>query len=81
MSDIDRNRKIEERTKESTTARHSDIPAARILEYGEYDEDERIVCPACGWSGPASDGDREVHEALFDVSCPRCDKMLLVVGL
>ena len=80
VRDEESRRRIEERTEQSTTARHFDVPAAKILEYAEFDEDERIACPSCGWSGLASEGDREFYAEVFDVSCPRCEKMLLVVS-
>lgn len=52
------------------------------VELGYYDfwEDEPLTCPHCGWTGQAGDGSQEAHTELFDVSCPRCDKMLLIVS-
>jgi hypothetical protein len=73
-------RRIEERTRHSTAAVHSSEPAARVLEYVEYHANERLICPRCGWSGQAGDAAIEYYEELFDVSCPRCEKMLLVVS-
>ena len=35
---------------------------------------------ACGWSGVADDGDDEYYDDLFDVKCPRCFQMLLIVS-
>lgn len=53
---------------------------AKIAEYKDYDENAPITCPACTWSGtPKEGGSIEYHNDLFDVSCPVCDKMLLVV--
>lgn len=72
-------RRIEERTKGSTTAIHSNIPAAKILLYSEFEEAEQLLCPICGWAGQASDRDREWYSEVFDVSCPDCEKMLLVI--
>jgi hypothetical protein len=73
-------RRIRERTAESTAAIHSSEPAAFLLAYYEYHGDEQLACPRCGWSGLARDGSQELHRELFDVSCPSCDKMLLVVS-
>lgn len=56
-------------------------PAAKLLEYYEYRKDEKLTCPRCGWSGQAGEAATELHRELFDVSCPVCDKMLLVVSL
>lgn len=46
--------------------------------YWDYDPDALLDCPACGWSGPGR-GHEELFHALFDVRCPECDCMLLVV--
>jgi hypothetical protein len=54
--------------------------SARILDYYDYDEKAKIQCPNCDWSGPGSSGGMEIHSELFDVSCPRCRTMLLIVG-
>lgn len=74
-------RRIQERTELSTAAIHSAGPAASILTYDEFEENERLTCPQCGWRGQAKEGQRELHAELFDVSCPTCEKMLLVVSL
>jgi hypothetical protein len=36
--------------------------------------------PNCSRSGQAEQATLDHHEELFDISCPRCEKMLLVVG-
>jgi hypothetical protein len=53
---------------------------ARPLGYYEYDENAQLTCWNCGWSGAAREGSREAYEELFDLSCPRCETMLLVVS-
>lgn len=54
---------------------------AHIIEYKDYHEDISLKCPVCGWNGtPKSSGGIEYYDDLFDVSCPNCDKMLLVVS-
>lgn len=54
---------------------------AQIIEYPDYTETMSLECPACGWSGtPEGSGWIEYHDDLFDVSCPNCEKMLLVVS-
>ncbi|MBN8868256.1 MAG: hypothetical protein J0H66_00075 [Solirubrobacterales bacterium] len=52
--------------------------AARHLNYYEYDRDATIEC-SCGWSGRCSAGEDFFREVL-DVTCPRCDTMLMVVA-
>ncbi len=61
-------------------ARYSTGPAAELLEYDEYNERERLRCPQCNWRGRAKDASHNLYSELFDVSCPRCERMLLVVG-
>jgi hypothetical protein len=51
---------------------------ARKLGYWEFDADEIVTCPDCGWSGRAGDY-REYYSEVFDVCCMQCDKMLLIV--
>lgn len=52
---------------------------AKTVEYYDYDENDVIRCPACSWSGKAKNGEREYYSDLFDVSCPECDQMILIV--
>ena len=53
---------------------------ATILSYYAFDDSAAIMCPGCGWSGPGAEASIEQHEELLDVSCPRCDRMLLIVN-
>jgi hypothetical protein len=54
---------------------------AKKMEYEDYSEDMPIECPVCGWEGtPKSSGWIETHDVLLDVSCPNCEKMLLIVN-
>ena len=55
---------------------------AKIIEYVEYDENMSLSCSVCDWKGtPKSSGciDTDSHSCM-SVSCPNCDKMLLVVN-
>jgi hypothetical protein len=55
--------------------------SARIMEYADYDENASIECPICSWHGtPKSSGTLETGDVLMTISCPVCDKMLLVVN-
>jgi hypothetical protein len=45
----------------------------------DYDEAMPLQCDRCGWTGPASAGDKNFFDELFDISCPKCDAMLLIV--
>ena len=37
-----------------------------------------MTCRSCGWTGPGK-GNEELYEELLDVSCPECDRMILIV--
>ena len=51
------------------------------IEYSDYDENAVLECPVCNWKGvPKEINTMEYYDDLFDVSCPNCDKMLLVVS-
>jgi len=55
---------------------------APIIEYKDYKDDMLLQCPVCEWKGtPKSSGwiNTDSHYCL-DVSCPNCEKMLLVVN-
>jgi hypothetical protein len=54
--------------------------SAEIVAYYDFDEQSVVTCHTCGWSGPAGSGDIEYYADLFDVSCPTCETMLLIVG-
>ena len=51
---------------------------ARHITYWEYDGDAEIACDSCGWSGRVG-AQEEAHRELLDVTCPQCDRMLLIV--
>lgn len=52
---------------------------ARVIEYKDYDENIKLECPICHWKGtPKESGCIESGDYCLDVSCPICDKMLLV---
>ncbi len=54
---------------------------AKIIEYADYDENRPLECPICGWTGtPKESCWIEYYDDLLDVSCPNCEKMLLVVS-
>jgi 5'-deoxynucleotidase YfbR-like HD superfamily hydrolase len=52
---------------------------ARIIKYEDYDENDILECPICKWKGKP-EGNIEYYDDLFDVSCPNCDKMILIVS-
>src|SRR2546427_54698 len=64
----------------TTMGQYRSGPYAKPLRYYEYDEDDELACWNCGWRGAGCDGSREFHRELFDVSCPRCDTMLVIVS-
>ncbi len=52
---------------------------ATHLGFWDYDRDATLTCPGCGWSGSGA-GNEEYFDELLDVSCPQCDRMLLIVS-
>lgn len=54
--------------------------SAKIVPYWDFDEhrDEPVTCPSCGWTGDATDY-KDFHSDLFDVCCPECDRMIVIV--
>ncbi|TML00339.1 MAG: hypothetical protein E6G34_02310 [Actinobacteria bacterium] len=66
--------------RQTTLGRHRSGPYAKPLRYSEYDENAQLACWNCDWRGPAREGSRESYEELFDISCPRCETMLLIVS-
>ncbi len=51
--------------------------AAKQIRYYAYRQIETVECE-CGWSGPPGPHE-DYFDALLDVTCPRCDTMLLIV--
>jgi hypothetical protein len=56
------------------------VRPARHVPYWSYDGSSYVhTCPQCGWSGLEEEALREDYGDLFDVSCPKCDKMITIV--
>lgn len=53
---------------------------AKVIEYEDYNENEKIECPICGWKGTTKNNVNYDSDYCMDVRCPICDKMLLVIG-
>ncbi|MCK0147132.1 hypothetical protein MWU78_15855 [Arenibacter sp. F26102] len=51
-----------------------------ISEYNLKAESLRLSCQ-CGWEGKANEANGELHEAVMNFECPKCDKMLLIINL
>lgn len=51
--------------------------AAKQISYYDYRQIRTVEC-RCSWSGPPGPYEDYFHE-LLDVTCPRCDTMLLIV--
>lgn len=55
----------------------------QIIKYANYNKKiagKNIVCPYCKFSGLEGNFLKEYYETIiFDVSCPKCDKMLYVI--
>lgn len=70
-----------ERTVQALNSLSGKETRAKIIEYADYSEEMPLTCPVCGWKGtPKSSGLIEYHDDVLDVTCPECDKMLLIVG-
>lgn len=63
----------------STAARYRTGPSAAHVAHDEYSDSLPIACYRCDWKGTAGAASQEYFEALFDVRCPECDTMLLIV--
>jgi tetratricopeptide (TPR) repeat protein len=64
----------------STTEHYSSGPSAKVLRYWQYDRHAELHCPRGDWTGTGEEAVTNLWDELFDVCCPVCDKMLLVVG-
>ncbi len=53
---------------------------ARLYSYFDGYRNERFNCPACAWTGGFEQLDQEQYRDLFDGSCPKCGKMLMIVS-
>ncbi|MET7029807.1 hypothetical protein [Sediminicola luteus] len=51
-----------------------------VSEYNKQSETLQLACE-CGWKGATKEAFGEIHEAVMDFECPKCDKMLLIVNL
>src|SRR2546421_445844 len=66
----------------TTQMHYTGGPSARVVTdvWERYDEDARLACFSCDWEGAVRDGSKGFYAELFDVSCPECDQMLLIVN-
>src|SRR4051812_7184278 len=64
----------------STAEHYSSGPTAKILDYFQYDKRAALACPSCAWKGTGAEGHRGIFDELFDVRCPDCSNMLLIVS-
>ena len=65
----------------STAEHYSSGPVAKVILSHQYDEEAPLDRAECGWSGRGEDGHAKRFAGGFDVRCPGCTAMLLVVGL
>ena len=56
---------------------------AQHMHISEYEANEAtlLLSCECGWKGKTTEANGELHEAVMDIECPKCDKMLLIVNL
>lgn len=65
----------------STAEHYSSGPSAKVLRYYQYDRGAALDCPACGWHGNGEEADTNLFDEVFDLCCPSCEKMLVIVSL
>lgn len=55
---------------------------AKMISYDDYSKDMPLECPVCNWKGTPESSDyiNTDSDSCLDVSCPICEKMLLVAG-
>lgn len=53
--------------------------SATHVKYFEFESDRIVTCD-CGWSGKSGHGNREDYHELYEISCPKCDRMLFIVA-
>lgn len=64
----------------SSVEHHSDGPSAKVVGYYQFDHSAEIGCRRCGWRGPGDSASLEMYAEVFDLSCPSCGRMVVVVG-
>ena len=53
---------------------------SQIIANADYSNTMPLTCPVCGWQGTPKDGGIiEHYDTLHDVSCPKCNQMLVIV--
>ena len=55
-------------------------PVSTRVHYYHYDNAMKVSCNRCGWQRVAMSGQRETYRELFDVSCPKYQATMLIVG-
>jgi hypothetical protein len=53
-------------------------PSAKHVGYRDYDRTAPLTCPRRDWTRTGAEHE-ELHRQLMDVSCPKCEQMLLIV--
>jgi rubrerythrin len=49
-----------------------------VIEYKNYNKNKELECPLCGWHGKTHPNIES--DLVIDVTCPICDKILLVAS-
>lgn len=75
------NRKTNGRVGLYSTAEHyASGPGPKIVRYFQYDDDAALGCFRCDWTGTGRRAARHYFDELFDVRCPDCQTMLVIVS-
>ena len=64
----------------STAEHYSSGPTAKVVRYWQFDWGATVDCPACGWRGTGQEADMNLFSELFDLRCPSCDRMVVIVS-
>lgn len=43
-------------------------------------QDKYLDCAVCSWRGTVAEADNEAMDVLFEVRCPKCEKILLIAS-
>jgi hypothetical protein len=52
---------------------------AKIIRSKDFNKNDKIVCPVCGWKGTSEDNIEYYEDPVADVCCPICGDMILVI--
>ena len=54
--------------------------SASHLTYYAFEETAPRTCHGCGWTATGAEADKNSFDELFDLRCPRCERLLVIVS-